>query len=195
MANAFDSDNFQEYVPDVLTVGDRWIWKREDIVSDYPTSDYALSYSFRLKSGAATHITITASETSTSYVVEVASNTTASYTKGNYHYQEYITRSSDSQRILLQEGHVEIKGDYANDNADPRTHAEIVVDALEAMLESRATIDQSSMSIAGRSLSRMTPEEIRDWYEYYRSKVAKQIQKERVKNKQEPTGRLIKARF
>ena len=195
MANAFDSTNFQEYVPDFLTIGDRWVWKREDIVTDYPTADYSLSYSFRLKSGNATHISVTATETTTAYVIEVPSATTAAYTKGNYHYQEYITRSSDSQRILLQEGHVEVRGDYANDNADPRTHFEIVADALEAMLENRATIDQSSMSIAGRSLSRMTPEEIRDWYEYYRAKVQQQINKERVKNKGESTGRLIKARF
>ena len=126
MANAFDSTNFQEYVPDFLTIGDRWVWKREDIVTDYPTADYALSYSFRLKSGAATHISVTATETSTAYVIEVPSATTAAYTKGNYHFQEYITRSSDSQRILLQEGHVEVRGDYANDNSDPRTHFAIV---------------------------------------------------------------------
>ena len=67
-------------------------------------------------------------------------------------------------------------------------------DALEAMLESRASIDQSSMSIAGRSLSRMTPEEIRDWYEYYRYKVNLEVKKDRI-SKGLATGSLIKARF
>lgn len=196
MANLFDSTNYPGNVPDTLTVGDRWAWKREDIVTDYATADYTLSYSFRLLSSAATEISFASSlitESTTAYIIEVPSATTASYTKGDYTFQEYITNGS-SQRVVVNTGFVTIKPNLDADTSDPRSHARVVLDALEAMLESRASIDQSSMSIAGRSLSRMTPEEIRDWYEYYRYKVNLEVKKDRI-GKGEATGSLIKARF
>jgi len=183
-------------VPDTLTVGDRWAWKREDIATDYIPTSYTLTYSFRLLSSAATEITLASSvitESSTAYIIEVPSATTASYTKGDYTFQEYITNGS-SQRVVVNTGFVTVKPNLDADTADPRSHARVVFDALEAMLESRASIDQSSMSIAGRSLSRMTPEEIRDWYEFYRYKVNLEVKKDRI-SKGEATGSLIKARF
>ncbi len=196
MANLFDSSNYPGDVPDTLTVGDRWAWKREDIVSDYPTASYTLTYSFRLLGSAATEISLASSvitEDSTSYIIEVPSATTVGYTKGEYKYQEYITNSS-SQRLVLNTGFVTLEPNLDADTGDPRSHARIVYDALQAMLENRASIDQSSMSIAGRSLSRMTPEEIRDWYEFYRYKVSLEKKKDRI-SKGEATGSLIKARF
>jgi hypothetical protein len=198
LSNLFDTDNFPTDVPDSLVVGDNWLWKREDIVSDYPTGSYALSYSLRLLASAATEIRLDnnnsiVTETATSYLIQVPSTTTADYAKGDYEYQEYITNGS-SQRLVLNTGYVNVKPNLDADSTDPRSHARIVVDALEAMLENRASIDQSSMSIAGRSLSRMTPEEIRDWYEYYRFKVSQEIKKERIK-KGKATSSIIKARF
>lgn len=196
MANLFDSTNYPGNVPDTLTVGDRWAWKREDIATDYIPTSYTLTYSFRLLSSAATEITLASSvitESSTAYIIEVPSATTASYTKGDYTFQEYITNGS-SQRVVVNTGFVTVKPNLDADTADPRSHARVVFDALEAMLESRASIDQSSMSIAGRSLSRMTPEEIRDWYEFYRYKVNLEVKKDRI-SKGEATGSLIKARF
>ena len=47
--NAFDSDNFATVEPEVLTIGDRWVWKRTDLGTNYPPSSYALSYSARLQ--------------------------------------------------------------------------------------------------------------------------------------------------
>lgn len=196
MANLFDSVNFVGNVPNTLTVGDRWCWKREDIVTDYPTADYTLTYSFRLLSSAATEIALDntyITESSTAYTIEVPSAVTAAYTKGDYSYQEYITNAS-SQRIVISTGFVTVESNLDADSADPRSHSRIVFDALEAMLESRATIDQSSMSIAGRSLNRMTPEQIRDWYEYYRHKVNLEIKKDRI-SKGQATGTTIKTRF
>jgi len=196
LANLFDSENYPSNVPETLTVGDRWAWKREDIATDYAPADYTLTYSFRLLSSTATEIALASSvisETSTAYVIEVPSSTTAGYTKGDYSYQEYITNGS-SQRVVVSSGYLSITPNLDADGADPRSHARIVMDALQAMLENRASIDQSSMSVAGRSLSRMTPQEIRDWYEYYRHKVNLEVKKDRI-SKGLSTGSLIKARF
>ena len=102
MANRFDSVNYPPNVPDILYVGDNWLWKRD--LTDYPRADYTLSYSFRLLSSTATEISlgssvITESETSL-YTIDVPSATTTGYTKGDYTYQEYITNSS-SERLVV----------------------------------------------------------------------------------------------
>lgn len=195
MANLFDSTNYPGNIPNLI-VGDQWAWKREDIVTDYPTADYTLTYSMRLLSSAATEIALDSTyitESATAYTVIVPSAVTVNLTKGDYSYQEYITNGS-SQRISINEGFITIEANLDADTSDPRSHARVVLDSLEAMLENRANIDQSSMSIAGRSLSRMTPEEIRDWYEFYRYRVSLEKKKDRI-SKGEATGQSIKVRF
>ena len=104
MANLFDSANYPNREPEVIIAGDFISWKRDDFVSDYDPASYALSYSARKDGAGSTSIAITASESSTSYYVEVGSSTTANYTIGDYRWQAYITRSSDSERVLVDEG-------------------------------------------------------------------------------------------
>jgi len=196
LANLFSSTNYPSVVPDVLYVGDRWVWKRSVMVSDYPVATYELKYSFRLLTSAATEIAITTSESSSpeEYLVEVASSTTATYTAGDYTYQEYIIRSSDSERFVYSTGIVTVEPDLDTNTSDPRSNARKILDGLQAMLENRASIDQMSMSIAGRSLSRMTPAEIRDWERHYKYLVSLETKKMRIK-KGQPTGSEIKVKF
>jgi len=196
MANLFDRDNYPTQEPDLLVVGDRWMWRRPDLVADYPTADYALTYEFHEDSGGGgSHkFTITATETSTDYIVEIASATTASYTAGEYNWYAFITRSSDSQRIAVDEGHTKLELDFANTNADNRSHAKKVLDAIQAVLENRASQDQMSYSIAGRSLSRMSIDDLMRFRDRYRAEYNKEIKQKRIKNKQD-TGNTIKARF
>ena len=196
MANLFDSTNYPSVGPDTLYVGDRWVWKRSVMVSDYPVASYQLKYSFRLLTSAATEIAITASESSSpeEYQVEVASSTTATYTAGDYTYQEYVIRSSDSERLVYSTGIVTVKPDLDTNTADPRSNARKILDGLQAMLENRASIDQMSMSIAGRSLSRMTPAEIRDWDRHYKYLVSLETKKMRIE-KGQPTGSEVKVKF
>jgi len=46
MANLFDASNYPSQEPETLVVGDRWVWQRPDLVTDYPTDQYALTYEF-----------------------------------------------------------------------------------------------------------------------------------------------------
>lgn len=195
MANRFDSVNYPTNVPDIVYVGDNWLWKRD--LTDYPRADYTLSYSFRLLSSTATEISlgssvITESETSL-YTIDVPSATTTGYTKGDYTYQEYITNSS-SERGVINKGIITVKSNLDADTGDPRSHNRIVFDALEATLENRASIDQMSMSIAGRSLSRMSPQELRDWYSHYKHLVINEDKVSR-RSKGESTGNQVKVKF
>jgi len=196
MANLFDRDNYPTQEPDLLVVGDRWMWRRPDLVADYPTADYALTYEFHEDSGGGgSHkFTITATETTTDYIVEIASATTANYTAGEYNWYAFITRSSDSQRIAVDEGHTKLELNFANTNADNRSHAKKVLDAIQAVIENRASQDQMSYSIAGRSLSRMSIDDLMRFRDRYRAEYNKEIKQKRIKNKQD-TGNTIKARF
>tara|TARA_R100000734_G_scaffold5835_2_gene5040 strand:- start:80 stop:667 length:588 start_codon:yes stop_codon:yes gene_type:complete len=195
MANLFNSSNYPEVEPSLLQLGDFWSWKRTDLNNDYSNSLYVLSYEFNLIDGS-THanFTITASASGDDYVVEVASATTATYTKGNYNWVSYITRSSDSARIKIGEGFTEIEDNFATTSTSVRSHAKKVLDAIEAVIENRASMDQSSMSIAGRSLSRLSIDELMTFRDRYRAEYLKEVKRARIKNKK-PSGNIIGVKF
>ena len=193
MSNKFDSTNYPPQVPTELQLGDFWAWKREDLSQDYPVADYSLSYEFNLVDGAtASNFTLTATESGDTYIIE-ASNT-SSYTKGNYNWVSYITRTSDTARVKLEEGFVEVQDNYATTSASVRSHAKIVLDSIEAVIENRANIDQSSMSIAGRSLSRMSIDELLTFRDRYKAEYLKEVKIQRIKNKR-GSGNTIKVNF
>jgi len=196
MANLFDRANYPTQEPDVLVVGDRWTWRRPDLVPDYPTADYALTYEFHEDSGGGgSHkFAITATETTDDYIVEIASATTATYATGDFHWYAFITRTSDSERIAIDDGYAKIELNFADTNADHRSHAKKVLDAIEAVLENRASQDQMSYSIAGRSLSRMSIDDLMNFRNRYKAEYNKELKKWRIKNKQQ-TGNTIKVRF
>lgn len=193
MANKFNSTNYSTKEPNELQLGDFWAWKRTDLAVDYPTAQYSLSYEFNLIEGATvSNFTLTATESNNEYVIESANTT--SYTKGEYNWIAYITRSSDSVRVKIGEGYTEIQDNYATTTASVRSHAKKVLDAIEAVIENRATMDQSSMSIAGRSLSRLTVDELMTFRDRYKVEYLKEIKKARIQNNKN-SGNNIKVRF
>jgi len=196
MANLFDRANYPTQEPDTLVIGDRWVWRRNDLPLDYPTDTYALTYEFHEDSGGGgSHkFTITATEITDSYIVEVPSATTATYATGDFHWYAFITRSSDSERVAVDDGFTKIELNFADTNADHRSHAKTVLDAIEATIEGRASQDQMSYSIAGRSLSRMSVTDLLMFRDRYRAEYNEELKRWRIKNKQD-TGNTIKVRF
>tara|TARA_R100000278_G_scaffold57630_1_gene47402 strand:- start:1073 stop:1666 length:594 start_codon:yes stop_codon:yes gene_type:complete len=193
LSNLFDSANYPTEVPTELQLGDYWAWKKDNLSTDYPTASYALSYEFNLVDGStASNFTLNATESNDEYLIEVSDTT--SYTKGNYNWVSYITRSSDSARIKLSEGFVEIQDNYATTSTSVRSHAKIVLDAIEAVIENRANIDQSSMSIAGRSLSRMSIDDLLTFRARYKAEYLKEVKQARIKNGR-GSGNTIKVNF
>jgi len=181
LSNKFDSTNYPTEVPDELQLGDFWAWKKDNLATDYPTADYSLSYEFNLIDGAtASNFTLTATESNDEYIISTSS--TGSYTKGEYNWVSYITRTSDSARVKIAEGYVEVQDNYATTSASVRSHAKIVLDAVKAVIENRATMDQSSMSIAGRSLSRMSIDELFQLKDRYQADFDAEVKKSAIKN-------------
>jgi len=193
LSNKFDSTNYPTEVPDELQLGDFWAWKKDNLATDYPTADYSLSYEFNLIDGAtASNFTLTATESNDEYIISTSN--TGSYTKGEYNWVSYITRTSDAARVKLAEGYVEVQDNYATTSASVRSHAKIVLDAVKAVIENRATMDQSSMSIAGRSLSRMSIDELFTLKDRYQAEFDKEVKKAKIKNGQS-SGTTILTKF
>ena len=181
MSNKFDSTNYPTEVPDELQLGDFWAWKKDNLATDYPTADYSLSYEFNLIDGAtASNFTLTATESNDEYIISTSD--TGSYAKGEYNWVSYITRTSDAARVKIAEGYIEIQDNYATTSASVRSHAKIVLDAVKAVIENRATMDQSSMSIAGRSLSRMSISELYELKDRAQRDFNAEVKKAAIKN-------------
>ncbi len=193
MANLFESTNYPETEPLNITAGDRTTWKRTDLGTDYPPASYSLTYSARLENSGVNEISITASESGDDYIIEVGQSTSADYVAGNYHWQAYITRTSDSERITIDSGTWEVVANRNISTADPRGHVKKVLDAIEATIEGRATKDQESYSIQGRSLSRTPIGDLVVLRDRYKAEYIKETRAERIKNGLGHSG-IIKVR-
>ena len=197
MANLFDASNAPEGEPTEIVVGDFVQWKRSDIAVDYPTSSgYTAEYVARITGGGSTEVKIpqAAGTTDDYYLFTASSATTESFIAGLYHWQLEITQTSSGNRIVVDIGDFTAIPDMDNNQADPRIHAEIMVTKIQTILEGKADADVSSYSVAGRSLTKMTFQELVDARDYYRREVVKHNNDELLK-RGKSNGSTIKVRF
>ena len=186
MSNVFDSANYPSEVPDALQKGDYWAWKRTGLTNDYPFATYSLKYKFYHVSGTtASNFTITANETNDEFVF--TSSSTSSHAAGDYRWTAIVFKADGTEGII-GEGFTTVV-----DNAI-RSHSKIVLDSIEAVIEGRANMDQSSMSIAGRSLSRMSIDELLTFRDRYKAEWLKEVKLTRIKNG-DASGNTIRVQF
>lgn len=174
MANAFDALNAPEGEPRKIVVGDFLQWKRSDLVSDYPTADYSVEYVARITGGGSNEIKVSATGQTTHYLISVSSTVSEDFDPGVYHWQLEVTRNSDSERIVADRGYFEAIPDLDVNQADPRSHAEIMLTKIESLLSGKADSDVTNYSIAGRSLTKMTFEELLNARNFYKAEVTRE---------------------
>ena len=182
MANLFDADNAPEGEPSEIVIGDFIQFKRTDIIKDYPNTTHTAEYVARITGGGATEIKLPATAPdATKYLFTVTSVDSAAFVAGYYHWQLEITETASGNRIVVDRGEFTAVVDLDENNVDPRSHAEIMIDKIEAVLQNRADGDLSSYSIAGRSLTKMSPDELLSWRDYYRREFAAEKRKAKIK--------------
>lgn len=174
MANLFDPTEAQEGEPSEVVTGDRIQWKRSDFYSDYPPASYDATYVARISGGGDSEVQVTGTDNTDSFLFTVSSVDSASFTVGHWYWQLEIVRKSDSERIVLDLGEFDAVPDLDANQADPRSHAEIMVAKIESILNDRADTDVASYSIAGRSLSKMSFQELIDARAYYMAEVRRE---------------------
>lgn len=194
MANLFDPSLAPEGEPTEVVVGDFLQWKRSDLVADYPLDSYSAEYVARITGGGANEIKLPATETEGTYLFTVSSVTSADFVPGLYHWQLEITQTSSGNRIVVDIGDFTAIPDMDSNQADPRIHAEIMVDKIETLLQGKADSDVANYSVAGRSLTKLSFQELIDAREYYKREITHHNNKELLK-RGKSNGSTIKVRF
>ena len=193
MANLFDSANYPTREPTALQAGDLWAWKRTDLVTDYPSSAYSLSYIAR-REITGEKIAISTTGSTEAYTVSVSSTTTDNYEAGRYHWVAYITRTSDSARIEVDKGVFEVAPNRSTSSADPRSFAQIALDNIETYLKDPTNLAAASYSIAGRSLSRWNRADLLTERDRLKGEVTRERRAEQIA-KGLGTNAIIRVRF
>ena len=173
--------------PDEIVAGDTLKWKRS--VADYPADDgWTLKYSFRSKDAV---FEITSTADGADHSISVAAATTAGYTPGEYYWTAYATKGTERYRIAY--GRCRVVADLAAEGYgyDPRSHVKRVLDAIEAVIEGRASKDQMSYSIAGRTLSRTPIADLLKLRSFYKTEYEREVRAERIRQGLSGGGRIL----
>ena len=194
MANVFDPSQAPEGEPVQFTVGDFLQWKRTNLVDDYPLADYSAEYVARITHGGSTEFKIAATETGGTYLFTVDTATSGTYTAGHYHWQLEITQTSSTNKAVVDFGDWQILPDLDDNQADPRTHAEIMLNKIQTLLQGKADSDVSSYSVQGRSLTKLSFQELEDARDKYQQEVNKEKNDALIKRGKQ-TSSTIKVRF
>jgi hypothetical protein len=194
MANLFNENEAPEGEPLKIVVGDFIQWKKSSLAETYPPALYSANYVARITAGGATEVQIAATETSSYYLFTVSSATSAAFVSGFYHWQLEVTQTSSGNRIVVERGEFEFVQDLDNNGADPRSHAEIMLDKIQSLLVGRADKDVSSYSIQGRSIAKMSVVDLLQWRDYYRKEVLKE-RRDNAISLGKPTKTTMKVRF
>jgi hypothetical protein len=166
---------------DTIIVGDMLDFTTS--VNGYPATDgWTLKYRVIPRVvGVGLPILLTAATASDgmSYRVQVAPSTTAGYTAADYTWEAWVEKTG--ARVTIDDGLVTVKGDPSTlTSLDGRSHARKVLDAIEALIETKGTADVLEYSIGGRSIKKMTTTELLPWRDRYRWEVADEVAAERV---------------
>lgn len=151
-------------IPQSLTAGDTWSWT--DSLSDYPAPTWVLTYYFR--GPQAFNVPATAS--GTDHASSVLATTTATYKAGDYDW--FARVASGATVYSINSGRLAVAPNLALPSVEHRSFWRQVLDELEPVILNRASTDQLSMSIAGRSLSRMSWDELLSVYDRAKQAVA-----------------------
>src|SRR5258708_1336661 len=164
---------------DDFVAGDTWDWSLG--VDGYPATDgWTLKYYLTPRIGG-TQIVLTAATASdgVSYRVQVSPATSAAFAAGTYDWRARVEETGpegpvDQFSVVIQ---AKVSGLTASDN---RSHARKVLDAIEALIETKGTADVIEYSIGSRSIKKMTMAELLPWRDRYRWEVADERARDRV---------------
>jgi hypothetical protein len=153
----------------------------EQSFSDIDVSLYTLKYVL-LNASDKIEIDATEDTINSKYTVSLSSATTALYTSGEYKLYYILTETSSGDSQTFEYITIVIKDNILNlSNKDISSHNKKVLEAIKAVIENRASYDQMSYSIGGRSLTRMPIKDLLHFKDYYQALVTKELEEENRK--------------
>lgn len=155
--------------PAEIVAGDTAKWTK-DLPQYLPADGWVLSYAI-VRDG--TRLSVTGADNGDgTHLVTISAATSAGWGAGAWHWQAYVTKAATSERYTVASGALTIKANFATGAVDGRSHVEKTLAALEAVIEGRASSDQLAYSIGGRSISKMSPEQLLTWRDKYKAELA-----------------------
>ena len=155
--------------PGEIVKGDKAAWRRDDLVSDYPSIDgWALSYRVVWLGGVTVTVALTADGSGWKALADAAT-----WTVGQADWFLQATHATLGKTTVAR-GTFTVLPDPAAAGAgyDPRSHARKVLDAVEAAIEGRASKTDMETTLAdGRSIRRLSHKELLDMRDSYAAKV------------------------
>lgn len=170
--------------PERVRADTTWQWRREDLAADYPATSWTLKYALK---NATDHFEITATADGAMFAVAVAPGSggglTGSVKSGTYRMVGWVEDAGAAHRFTVYEQTIVVDPAYTSTAAiDDRSHARIMLQAIQAMSEGRATKAQSEFTIGHRMLKYLSPKELTDWERFYQGKVREEDLKDAALN-------------
>ncbi|OGO35994.1 MAG: hypothetical protein A2Z03_01045 [Chloroflexi bacterium RBG_16_56_8] len=162
-------------------------------MSDYPAPTYTLKFSFWLYGQAVKTITATAS--GSDHDIAAAVSVTTPFAAGEWQWTAYVEKGADAtlERYTVESGTVTIKPRLAaaGSTSDLRSHAQKMLDAIEAAMFGRATHAELSLTINGKAIQYLKPNELREERAYFRNEVAEEKRKEDIAQGKSSSRRIV----
>lgn len=156
--------------PDTVHAGTRIRWTRT--VPDHEAGDgWSVSYWLVRESEVSHRIEVVATGDGDVWTVDVLPDESSQWIPGRYRWQMVATKADDGD--VVGTGTIVVAENFATGAVvDTRSHARRVLEAVEAVIEDRATKDQMGYAIGGRSLQRTPLPELMKLRNRYRAMVS-----------------------
>lgn len=162
--------------PVTFTAGDTVKFSKS--LPDYPASAgwsltyYAIQHNHKFN--------VTAVANGDNFDVTISAATTAAYVYGDYYWEAYVSKAAE--RFKVGSGTFTVLRNLAvENNFDARSHARKTLDAIEAVIEGRASTDQEEYTIGNRSLKRTAISDLIVLADKYRAMVKAEENAEAVR--------------
>lgn len=174
--------------PTELVAGDTWAWDRD--LADYPVSGgWSLTYVFV---NAEQRFTIDSTTSGSLHRMSMTAAISSAKIPGTYTWTLFAKKAGERYRV--GSGETVVVPNYEGDRPfDTRSHARKTLEAIQAVIEGRATLDQQAYTINGRSITRMPVTDLLRFRDVYKAEVSREQAAERLR--QGGLGGAILARF
>jgi hypothetical protein len=156
-------------------LGDTIQWTRPDLADLYPPASWTLTYYF-VSRDPAVKFSVIATNSGGVFLIDLgaASGIEPSFERVGHSGYEWTARVvNGSEKYTIGSGFLSIAPDMTTTGttgveggADRRSWAVRTLAALKAVIEGRADADVNTYMLGGKQVVKMTPDEIRKWYDW-----------------------------
>ncbi|MBU1864263.1 MAG: hypothetical protein KKH94_11410 [Candidatus Omnitrophica bacterium] len=167
--------------PKEIVAGDTITWDKS--ISDYKASGgWTLTYYFW---NTTKDFSVVAAADGDGYTVSISATISAAYTPGKYNWKSIVSKGTGEtlERYTFEEGTITVLHNPAvtyGKGIDTRSETKKALDSIDAVLAGTATKEQASYTIAGRSITLRTVEELTKLRAHFARLYAKELRARKI---------------